>query len=62
MFAYLAANFGTILAGALLLALVVGAVAVLRRDRARGENSCGHGCDHCAMHDQCHESARKVKQ
>lgn len=62
MISWFTSNFGTILVGAILLSVVVGVIAVMRRDRSQGKTPCGHGCDHCAMHGQCHSAARQVQQ
>ena len=37
-----------------LLAIVTGAVAVLVRDKKRGQSSCGCNCACCPMGGRCH--------
>lgn len=49
---WLAANYGTVLIGCLLAALIIGIVLTLRHDKKKN-GSCGCGCEHCAMKDQC---------
>ena len=57
MLTWLQANIGTILLVLVLLAIVISIVWKLRKDKKTGQTSCGCGCEHCALHDQCH--ARK---
>ncbi len=54
MFAWLSANVGTILIVLVLLAVVIGIIAKLRKDKKKGVSSCGGNCAHCAMHGTCH--------
>lgn len=53
MIAWLSANIGTILIGLVVLAIVIGIVASLRRDKKQGKLSCGGNCgscSHCSGH------------
>ena len=57
MTAWFAANGGTILVVLVLLAVVALAIWKLRKDKKAGtSSSCG--CEHCAMHDKCHQQSR----
>ena len=59
MTAWFAANGGTILVVLVLLAVVARAIWKLRKDKKAGtSSSCGCGCEHCAMHDKCHQQSR----
>ncbi len=53
MFAWLSANFGTILIIAVLILVVGTASCVLLRDKKNGKHSCGGSCGHCPMNGQC---------
>ena len=55
MFAWLSANIGTILIVLVLLAVVIGIITKLRKDKKKGVSSCGGNCAHCAMHGTCHQ-------
>ena len=53
MIAWLSANIGTILIGLVVLDIVIGIVASLRRDKKQGKLSCGGSCgscSHCSGH------------
>ncbi len=54
MLAWLSANIGTILIVLVLLAVVIGIIVKLRKDKKKGVSSCGGNCAHCAMHGACH--------
>ena len=54
MLAWLSANIGTILIVLVLLAVVVGIIVKLRKDKKKGVSPCGGNCAHCAMHGECH--------
>lgn len=54
VFTWLAANMGTILVCALLVAMVVGLICLLVRDKKKGKSSCCGGCNGCAMQGSCH--------
>lgn len=55
MFAWLSANIGTILIVLVLLAVVIGIIVKLRKDKKKGVSPCGGNCAHCAMHGACHQ-------
>ena len=55
MFAWLAANIGTIIVCALLAAIVIAVIVKLRKDRKKGKCTCGCSCAHCAMAGACHK-------
>jgi hypothetical protein len=52
---FLSENWGTILVGAAVLAVVVMNIVRLMSKKRRGQSSCGCGCDHCASSDMCHK-------
>ncbi len=54
MLAFLAANGGTLLIGALVAAAVVLILLKLRRDKRKGCSSCGCGCENCPSAGMCH--------
>ena len=59
MLDWIAANLATILICALLIVIVFLIVRYLLRQKKAGQNSCGAGCAHCAMHGQCHSQSCK---
>ena len=59
IFGWLAANIGTILVCALILAMVTGLIYGLIRDKKKGKSACCGGCSGCAMRGQCHHGASK---
>lgn len=54
MSAWFASNWGTILVGLLLLALVAAILRSLIGDRKKGVGGCGCGCSGCPHSAQCH--------
>ena len=54
MFTWIAENIGTILVTLALCAVVIGSVAVMKRDKKNGKSSCGGSCGHCPMGGSCH--------
>lgn len=44
-----------------LIALVCWSIYSIVRDKKQGKSSCGHGCQNCAMHGQCHGGAPAKK-
>lgn len=55
MMEWFSANWGTILAVAI-LALIVGfAIRTVVKDKKTGRSSCGAGCAGCAMRGACHK-------
>ncbi len=55
MGAWLANNYGTVLVGLALAAIVFAIVRSLIRDKRKGKTSCGCNCAHCAMAGTCHQ-------
>lgn len=53
MFAWLAANIGTILITLALAAVVFGIIRKLINDKKHGISSCGGNCAHCKMCTSC---------
>ena len=58
MFAWIAANIGTILVSAVLILIVALILHKLVKDKKKGKGSCGCNCAHCAMAGTCHKSAK----
>ncbi len=57
MLAWLAANLGTIVVCALVLAVSALAVRGLIRDKKQGKSPCGSSCSGCAGCGGCHSAA-----
>lgn len=55
MLNFLLENWGTLLVGGIVIALVAAVVVKLRRDRKKGVSSCGCGCDNCPSSGMCHK-------
>ena len=55
MFAFLAENWGTLLVGVLVAAVVVLVARKLYRDKKQGKTSCSCGCSGCPSADLCHK-------
>lgn len=47
-------NWGTLLVGGVVLAVVLAIVLRLIRNKKEGKTSCGCGCEGCALRDKCH--------
>ena len=45
-----------------LIALVGWIIYSIIRDQKQGKSSCGHGCQNCAMHGQCHGGGTPAKK
>ncbi len=60
--AWLAQNWGTILALAVIAGIVVAIVVSRIRARRAGESGCGCGCGQCAMRDTCHPTSEQKKK
>ena len=45
-----------------LIALVGWIIYSMIRDKKQGKSSCGHGCQNCAMHGQCHGGGTPAKK
>ena len=55
MLSWLSENFATILISVVLIAVVVGIIVVMRKDKKNGKSACGGNCGHCPMGDSCHK-------
>ena len=62
MIPWLQANWGTLLAVAV-IACIVAAIVIFRvRAHRQGRSSCGCGCEHCAARGVCHTSPKKEEK
>ncbi|MBR7092130.1 MAG: FeoB-associated Cys-rich membrane protein [Clostridia bacterium] len=52
---WLAQNAATIVISLILAGAAAAIIAGRIRSRKQGRTSCGCGCAHCALHDQCHK-------
>lgn len=50
---WILSNIGTILAAAVVLAVIGGALAVVIKNKKSGKGGCGCGCEGCALREQC---------
>ena len=55
MLTFLAENWGTLLVGLALAAVIVLIAGKLVRDRRKGKTACGCGCAGCPGHAVCHQ-------
>lgn len=55
MLEFLTENLSTILIGAVILTVVALIIVKLARDRRKGKNSCGCGCENCPSACVCHK-------
>ena len=55
MLAWLTANLGTIIITLVLIGIVTAIIVKMKKDKKQGKNSCGCGCQNCAMHGMCHK-------
>ncbi len=55
MFTWLKANFGTIIIGMVLLAVVMTIVIFMIKNKKKGKSLCGCGCGACPMSESCHQ-------
>lgn len=55
MLGFFAANWGSVLIGTLVAAVIVLIVVKLVRNKKKGKTSCGCGCDHCPSSGMCHK-------
>ena len=62
MLDWIAANAGTLLVSAVLLALVILAVVKMVRDRKQGKSTCGMGCGGCTMSGTCHKKQEEKRK
>ena len=56
MLSWIFANIATILISLALIAMVVGVIIVMRKDKKKGKSSCGGSCGHCPMAGKCHST------
>lgn len=54
MLQFLAANWGTLVIGLAVAAVIVLVICKLRRDKKKGKASCGCGCKNCPSAGMCH--------
>lgn len=54
MLSWISANIATILISLALIAMVVGVIIVMRKDKKKGKSSCDGSCGHCPMAGKCH--------
>ena len=57
MLAFITENLSTIIIGLIILAIVVGIVVKMLRDKKKGISSCncGCGCENCPSSEICHK-------
>ena len=55
MLQWIEQNLGTIAITAVLIVIVTSILVHEIRRKKRGKSSCGCGCEHCAMHGECHK-------
>ena len=55
MSVWLSQNIGTIIVGAVVVAIVGLIVWRMVANKRAGKSSCGCGCESCAMKDKCHK-------
>lgn len=55
MLQFLAEIWGTLLVGVILAAVVALIIVKLRRNKKKGQTSCGCGCSNCPSADMCHK-------
>lgn len=55
MIEFLTANLGTILVGAIVVAIVILIIINMVKDKKKGKNSCGCGCSNCPSAGICHK-------
>ena len=52
-------NAGTIAVLLVLAAIIAAIILYLVREKRSGRSGCGHGCESCALHGQCHRSGKE---
>ena len=55
MLVWLSQNLATILISMILLAIVVGIIVLMIKDKKKGKSTCGGNCGHCPMSGSCHK-------
>lgn len=60
---YLSANYGNIIVGTIILAVVIGIIVKMVRDKKAGRSSCGcSGCSSCGSYSVCHIDPEEIKE
>lgn len=54
MLAWITDNLGTLVVGAIVLAVVVAIAVSLINKKRKGQSSCSCGCSGCPMNGKCH--------
>ncbi|MCR4925095.1 MAG: FeoB-associated Cys-rich membrane protein [Clostridiales bacterium] len=54
MLAWISENIATIIICVALVAIVVGIIFSMIRNKKKGKSSCGCGCSNCALNGTCH--------
>ena len=57
---FFAVHWGTLLTGALVLAVVTLVVLKMAKDRKKGKKSCGCDCGSCSAAAGCHSAAARA--
>lgn len=57
--AWLIENFGTIVAGGILVAVIGLVLYNMIRNKKKGKSSCGCGCSACPAAGSCHKAEKK---
>lgn len=52
-------NLGTIVVGAIVVAVVAAIIVKMINDRKKGKSSCGCGCENCAASGMCHPKTKE---
>ena len=55
MLSWLSENLATILISVVLIAIVLGIIMIMRKDKKKGKSTCGGNCGHCPMGGSCHK-------
>lgn len=59
MIEFLSENLGSIIVGAVLLAIVGAVVAIMVLAKKKGRSTCGGGCAGCPMAGSCHQKPKE---
>ena len=55
MFLWIRENLATVVICAILVLIVAAILVRMVKNKRKGRSSCGCGCEHCAMHGECHK-------
>ena len=55
MLSFFADNWGSLIAGAIVAAVVVLILVKIYRDHKKGKSACGCGCENCPSSGACHK-------